>query len=172
LGRRWKKYRLSVFYGLIFFLMYLISTAYRNPLELFGVRPMLFIPALASVAVAEDERTAAILGAFSGLMLDTTGALFFGFYTLQMTFIPYFIAILCSFVLRKTRLTALFVSFLWMLLFELIYYAVSFMSGAGDILYAFTHTIAPRLVYSTLLSLLFYPLFLRMKKRFAYQKQV
>jgi len=170
LERKWKKYRLPVFYGLFFFAMYLISTSYRNPLEIFGVRPMLFIPALTCIAVIEDERTAAILGAFSGLMLDSTGALFFGFYTLQLTFVPYFIAILCSFVLRKTRLTAIFVSFLWMVLFEFISYAVSFASG-GDIIYAFTRTIAPRLVYSTLFSLLFYPLFLRMKKRFGHQKE-
>lgn len=166
MGVKWKKNRRWVLYGLMLFLLYLISTAYRSPLRLFGVRPMLFIPVLTCLAVVEDERFAALAGAFSGLLLDSTGTLFFGFYTLQLTFIPYFIAVLCCFLLRKTQLTAFFVTLLWMLLFELIYYAVTFFTGGGDMAFAFTHFIAPRILYSSVFVLLFYPLFLRMRRRF------
>lgn len=153
-------------YGFIFFILFIISTSYRNPFKLLGVRPMLFIPALTAVAVLEDERLSSLLGAFSGILLDSAGSPFFGFYTIQLTFTPYFIAVLCCFLLRKTRLSAFVLSVLWAMVFEMFYYVSVFFLKGGDFIFAFIRFIALRILYTSLFALPFYWLFSRIKNRF------
>lgn len=70
-------------YAALLLLAYVLQTT-PHLFSIFGVKPMLLIPAAICVAMHEGELAGGIYGAAAGVLCDTAGQSFFGYYSILL----------------------------------------------------------------------------------------
>ncbi len=130
--------------------------------SIFGVKPLLVVPAAVCIAVLEGEFAGGLLGAFAGILCDMGGITIFGLNGILMLVMCAACGLIIIFLLRQNMLSAVLlctaVIFLRGSLEYLVCLAMWGFANVGE--YYLRHTL-PCIVYSAAVSPL---LFLAVKK--------
>ena len=95
-------------YALFIFGLYIIQ-ATPGLLSIWGVKPLLVLPAALCIAVLEDDLQGGILGAFGGLLCDTSSFTVFGFNAILFLILCVTAAFLVMFVLQSNLRSTIFI---------------------------------------------------------------
>jgi rod shape-determining protein MreD len=91
---------------------------------IFGARAFLLIPVVVCISMFEKDVTAAIFGAFAGMLWDMTSAVNDGFNTIFLMLIGSVCGILVNFIMRNNMVTAMLLSSGALVLYSLSYWLV------------------------------------------------
>lgn len=99
--------------------------------QIFGVRALILIPAVVCMAMYERDIWGMLLGLFAGALWDITasGASFNALYLLTVGFVC---GTLINTIMRNNVVTAMILSTLATLIYNIGYWAVSFIGGGMD----------------------------------------
>ena len=99
--------------------------------QIFGVRALILIPAVVCMAMYERDIWGMLLGLFAGALWDITasGASFNALYMLTVGFVC---GTLINTIMRNNVVTAMILSTLATLIYNIGYWAVSFVGGGMD----------------------------------------
>ncbi len=99
--------------------------------QIFGVRALILIPAVVCIAMYERDIWGMLLGLFAGALWDITasGASFNALYLLTVGFVC---GTLINTIMRNNVVTAMILSTLATLIYNIGYWAVSFVGGGMD----------------------------------------
>ena len=99
--------------------------------QIFGVRALILIPAVVCMAMYERDIWGMLLGRFAGALWDITasGASFNALYLLTVGFVC---GTLINTIMRNNVVTAMILSTLATLIYNIGYWAVSFVGGGMD----------------------------------------
>ena len=99
--------------------------------QIFGVRALLLIPAVVCIAMYERDIWGLILGLFAGALWDITasGASFNAFYLMTIGFLC---GTLINTIMRNNIVTAMILSALATVIYNVGYWAFSFLAGGMD----------------------------------------
>lgn len=86
-------------YFFVVFGLYIIQTT-PGLLSIWGIKPLLVLPAAICVAILEDELQGGILGAFAGLLCDTTSFTSFGYNAIMFLILCITAAFLVMFAIQ------------------------------------------------------------------------
>lgn len=125
--------------------------------SIMGGRPIFLVSILVTIAIFEDELVGMSFGLFIGVLLDFGLFDVVGFHAIILGLIGYFVGVLSVNVIKNNFLTA----FITITASNIVFYLLSFLflyvlRGFGDNLYAFVNHYISRIVYSIVLSPLFY----------------
>lgn len=120
--------------------------------EIFGVRPLLVIPAVITIAMFEPELAAMGFGIFGGLFMDYGGGGSLGFYALVLALLCFVISIIFNTVLQVNIGTAI-ITALWTvaIIVSLSWLFQFFLKGYSMPGYAFLHHYVPKYCYTLIL---------------------
>ena len=125
--------------------------------EISSIRPMLLVPAVFCVASFEGETAGGLFGVFAGLLIDAQGARAFGFDSLFLLVFCIGAALLVQFLLRRTIVAALIVTFVFQMLLELVtWFFFGSLFGDTRFGFAFTRIILPTCLYTLPFTIPFY----------------
>lgn len=103
--------------------------------EIGGARCFFLIPVAVVLGINEDERVAAFLGLFAGLLWDAVSAQHMGFNFIFLTLVCYISSALVSYVFRNTfwvgAVSAILCTVLYCFLYWLIFLVFSGVQGAA-----------------------------------------
>lgn len=99
------------------------NTAHLFP-TIFGARAFLLIPVVVCISMFEKDVTAALFGAFAGMLWDMTSAVNDGFNTIFLMLIGSICGILVNFIMRNNMVTAMLLSSGALLLYSLSYWLI------------------------------------------------
>lgn len=125
--------------------------------ELFGVNAMVLIPAVVSIACFEKSVPSLMLGAFAGIMWDMYSLSTDGFFSVLLTAIGFFTAMIILFYMRNNIATAFILSFVSAFCCNTLYWA-SFvlLRGYGSAVYIYVRYYLPSSIYSAVFVFVFY----------------
>jgi rod shape-determining protein MreD len=155
LEKRYTVFR-YIAYSLEILILYVLQGTYFVP-EILGGRPVLLIPVAITIALFENEITAMFFGLSCGALLDIGTGGTIGFYTITLT--------LCAFVIGSIFRDYMVVNFLNAMAFcsafiaglITIYFLFFYVfAGWGDAGYYFVNHYISRIIYTIILSPLFY----------------
>ncbi len=116
------------------------NTAHLFP-TIFGIRAFLLIPVVVCIAMFEKDVTAALFGAFAGMMWDMTSAVGDGFNTVFLMLVGSICGILINFLMRNNMVTALLLTSCSLILYSLSYWLIFIVAkgveGGGIMLLTF-----------------------------------
>ncbi|WP_099206024.1 rod shape-determining protein MreD [Scatolibacter rhodanostii] len=153
--KRWIRF---VAYSLEIILLYALQDSPWLFPPIFGVRPILMIPAAVTIAMVEKETPAMSFGIFTGLLMDFSASAGLGFFASVLAVLCFVISRMSSTILRVNMMSAV-VSGLWatvvaVFLGWLFRYVLKGYSSAG---YVALHNYLPVCFYTLLLlPLIFY----------------
>ncbi|MBE6719622.1 MAG: hypothetical protein E7571_03060 [Ruminococcaceae bacterium] len=99
--------------------------------EIGSARCFFIIPAVLLLSLGEDERTAAFLGLFAGMLWDSVSVAHMGFNCILLMLLCYVAAALVNFVFRNTFRVAVASTTIGTLIYCLLYWAVIVMPHGG-----------------------------------------
>jgi len=112
-------------YVLLILLLYVLQTTPRL-FEIYGVKPMLVIPAAIAIAMHEGELTGGIYGAFAGLLCDMGGFGLFGFNGVVFLLAGVSAGLLIIYMMKCSAANCVLYVLLAMLLRGSVYYMFAF----------------------------------------------
>lgn len=125
--------------------------------SIMGGRPIFLISVLVTIAIFENEIVGLSFGLFIGILLDFGLFDIVGFHAIILALIGYFVGILSVNVIKNNFITAFIIIFVSTIVFYLFNFLFLYvLRGFGDNLYAFLNHYLSRIVYSLVLSPLFY----------------
>ena len=124
---------------MVFCLVLALASLLQNVSGLFpeiaGARCFILIPAAVIMGLEEDEKIAALLGLFAGLLWDTVSAQHMGFNCIFLMFFCYLTSALVTFVFRKNFVLSLVQSgtviIVYCFLYWFLFVLISSRTGAG-----------------------------------------
>lgn len=148
------KYHNRVTKIIIYFIFTAIASLIQNTagltIEIGGARCFILIPLCIILGMGEDEFFAGILGLFGGLLWDTASAVHLGFNAVFMCIACFLSAMMVTYIVRDTFITALVFSiasiFIYCLLYWLLFIIIKGVNGAELTLLSFY---IPCAVYTT-----------------------
>lgn len=154
-AKKWIRYTA---YALEILLLYALQETPELLPLIFGVRPVLLIPAAATIAMLEGEGTAMGFGIYAGLLMDFSAGGGLGTYAAILAVLCFFLSRVAHSVLRVSMgsavLTGLLITVLTVFLGWIFRYVLRGYSGAG---YVALHYYLPSCLYTLLLfPLIFY----------------
>ena len=145
---------------------FLLQTTVFQWLDFGGIVPNLLIILTASFGFMRGERTGLLFGFFCGLLIDIFFASVLGLNAMIYMYIGYANGKFHSIFYPEDIKLPLFLILISDLAYGFIYYTILFlMRGRFQIGYYFLHIILPEMVYTTLITLLLYPLILWINKK-------
>lgn len=162
------KQRKYLFYGLLI----LAAALLQNTAGLFpvlqGARCLLLLPVTILLALSEEEKTAALIGLFSGLIWDIHAPMHMGFNAIYLMLICFFAAAVCTHIARDIFITNMLAAFLGVFLYCALYWLLFIVlpgrGGAADTILTFY---LPSAVYTACLAPVFWLCIKPLKKKFA-----
>lgn len=138
-----------------------------------AVRCFLLVPVCILLGLNEDERTAALLGLFGGLLWDSVSAQHRGFHAVCLMLLCYFTAATVVFVFRNTYLLGVIETVACVLVYCFVYWLVFILirarSGAGGVL---AGIYLPSALVTAALTPLIYLLLSPLKDKLNHEKQI
>ncbi len=131
----------------------LIQNTSGLTIEIGGARCFILIPLCIILGMGEDELFAGILGLFGGLLWDTSSAVHLGFNSVFMCVVCFLSAMMVTYIIRDTFITALVFSvaaiFIYNLLYWLFFIIIKGVNGAELTLFSFY---IPCAVYTSIIT--------------------
>ena len=164
-----KRFSYFVYLGIavLYFFIFILSRVPGLSFTLFGITPILLIPALMAGAVYFKENFSLIMGIYVGVLLDSTTATGF-FNTATFTVIGFLAGILATHLLnqnlRAAALLTLIMSFLY---YFAKWFFYIFLGNEPQKLAFLLQISIPSCIYTTLYIIPFYYLFRFIYKRFS-----
>jgi rod shape-determining protein MreD len=151
-------------YGLLLIALFIFQSTLGDILAISRIKPNLLICALVALAMLEGEMAGGIFGMVSGFLIDTLLSHISGFYMLAGMVFGVAIGLAAKLYINVTVLSTMFVSggvcFLYNIL---IFYTHYFAGGEASILSVLAGNILPEVIYTTILTIPFYYLILKLK---------
>ena len=151
-------------YALEFLILFVFeNTPFLMP-EILSARPILLIPAAASIAMYESETASMIIGLICGLLIDFSGGGVLGFHALVLCVFGFIIARLCETYIQTNFITGMIVCSLATAVSLILHFVFAYVSiGYSYIGYAFISHYLPMIVYT----LIFVPVLFILNKKLA-----
>lgn len=125
--------------------------------SVFGVTPLLVIPAALTVAVLEDEVTGLAFGIFAGLLVDFGMGDMLGFHALFLGAVCYLLGILAINLVKTTLFTVMLLSFLAVPVLYSLQFVFFYLIPGYDIPgRAYLRYYLPRMAYTWIVTPIFY----------------
>ena len=138
-----------------------------------SIRCFLLIPVCILLGLNEDERTAAMLGLFGGLLWDSVSAQHRGFHAICLMLLCYITAATVVFIFRNTYLLGVIETVFCVLLYCLVYWLVFILArgriGAGEVL---AGIYLPSALVTAVLSPVIYLILSPLKDKLNHEKQI
>lgn len=139
------KYQNRVTKIIVYFIFTAIAALIQNTagltIEIGSARCFILIPLCIILGMGEDEFFAGMLGLFGGLLWDTASAVHLGFNAVFMCAVCFLSAMMVTYIVRDTFITALVFSivsiFLYSLLYWLFFIIIKGVNGAELTLFSF-----------------------------------
>ena len=148
-------FKYTVYVLLILFLYIFQETP--SLFSIFGVKPLLLVPAVICIAMFEGEFAGALLGAFAGCLCDIGGITIFGFNGIMMLIMCTICGLLIMFWLSRNAVSAFLLCTAVLFIRGTVEYFVCLaiwgFEGIG--MYYVQHTL-PCIVYSAIISPVFF----------------
>lgn len=142
-------------YVLILFFSYILQAT--PGVELFGIKPMLVLPACVCIAFLEDEFASGLLGVFAGIFCDFSSDTVFGFNALLFLLFCVGAGLAAEYVVRRNFINVMLFSLAVVFLRAGLEFAFSFAlyryEGAGAYFYT---VMGPEIVLTSLFTPLYY----------------
>lgn len=143
-------------YALILFLAFILQTT-PGFLELFGVKPVLILPVILSIAMFEGEWAGGVYGVVGGLFWDTAADRLLGFNAILMLIACVITGLLVMYLIRAKIWNSLLIVLSAALLQGLIDYFFYYLIWDYDFSYLILlKRVLPTAVYTTVISPLFF----------------
>lgn len=147
----------AVIYCVIVALAALIQNTAGLTIEIAGARCFLLLPVCMILGTGEDERFAAFLALFGGLLWDLSSSVHMGFNSIFMCILCFFGSALVTYILRNTFITNFIFSavsiFLYCFLYWLFFIIIKDIKGAELTFFTFY---IPCAVYTLIVTPLIY----------------
>ena len=108
-------------YVILVCLAALIQNTSGLSIEIGGARCFLLLPVCMMIGIGEDERPAALIALFGGMLWDLSSAVHLGFNAIFMCIMCFFGAAFITYILRNTFITNFIFSTLFILLYCFLY---------------------------------------------------
>lgn len=155
------------FYGLIILLCDLLQNVAGLFPEIMGARCFLILPASIILSMGEDEKGAAILGFFAGLLWDLTSGVHMGFNCIFIMIMCFFSAALITYIVRDTFITnmiaSIFTTIIYCLLYWLFFIIIKGVDGGEMTLLTFY---IPCMIYTIALTPVMWLILKPIKKKY------
>ena len=150
---------------LLIIICFLLETTVFKGLAFGGIVPNLLIVLTAAFGFMRGERTGLLVGFFCGLLADIFFGNVLGLNAMIYMYIGYFNGKFNRIFFPDDIKLPLLLIFLSDLAYGFLYYVTLFlMRGRFQLDYYFLHVILPEIVYTLLMTLLLYPLILRINR--------
>lgn len=151
---------------LLVFCSFLLQCTVFKRLNLGGISPNLLVIVTASIGFMRNEKSGLLVGFFSGLLVDVFFGDIIGFYALLYMYIGYINGKFSRiFYPQDIKLPIALITLSDISFGLLCYVFLYLLQGKFDFPYYMMHIILPEAVYTIVVSLLFYPLFLHIYNR-------
>ncbi len=148
-----------ILYALVIVAAALLQNVFSFRFEICGARCFILIPAAVILSVNEDEKTAALIGLFAGVLWDAVSVQHMGFNFVFLMLACYTVSALVVFIFRGTFRYCLAASAITALAYCLIYWLLFVFIGGGEgKVIAFFAFYLPSAVYTSAVSAVVYAL--------------
>lgn len=145
---------------------FILQCSVFSSLAFAGIIPNLLIILTSSFGFMRGEKEGLVIGFFCGLLNDIFFGGFLGFYALLMMYIGYLNGKFCKIFYPEDIKLPLVLIVISDLSYGIICYVLTFMLRSRfQFAYYFTHIILPEVLYTILITLLLYPLILKVNER-------
>ena len=152
-----------IIYIIIFILIMVFQFTPNFIPYIFGVRPLLLVPAVVCIAVFEGDGIGAAYGVAAGLLWDFQSSRIFGFDCLFLMLFGLAAGLLIKHLFRSTVVFVLLFTFAATILLEtLTWFFFYNLFGDNNAGFAFLKIILPTVIYSLIFSLPIYIIFKKM----------
>ena len=153
-------------YALLLFVLYVLQTTPRL-FEIFGVKPMLVVPAAIAVAMHEGEFAGGIYAAIAGLLCDMGGFGLFGFNGIIFLVSGVMAGLLIIYLMQCNMANCVLFVFIAMLVRGSIYYAFAYGIWGHEYAWRiYVFQILPTIVYTAISAIPIYYIFRAISRRF------
>lgn len=156
-------------HGVILFIFAAMQATWMNSIEIFDVKPILFLIYVVVISCYAKRKEAAIVGFFSGYILDLLIGKIWGLYALLLMILGFSIANFYERIIGQRNFIMIMVFvFISTCITEFLYYMISFIAVENiSLWYALVNVVLPEGLYNVVMS---FPIFLLVKKlsRFLY----
>lgn len=144
-------------YGILIIINFLLQTTLFENISILGIKPNTMIILIVSFAFMRGDIEGALIGFFSGLLVDS----FFGNFIGLNAFIGFIIGFLCGKFFNEFYKNKLVIPFLLTALFtflnEILFFFFSvLLRGEPNIFPFLTSIIIPEVLYTSFISIIFY----------------
>ena len=152
---------------------FILQCSVFTSLAFAGIVPNLLIVLTSSFGFMRGEKEGLVIGFFCGLLNDIFFGGFLGFYALLMMYIGYLNGKFCKIFYPEDIKLPLALIVISELSYGIICYVLTFMlRGRFHFSYYFTHIILPEVLYTILITLLLYPLILKVNEKLEKRENV
>ena len=145
---------------------FILQCSVFSSLAFAGIVPNLLIIVTAAFGFMRGEKEGMVIGFFCGLLNDIFFGGFLGFYAMVMMYIGYLNGKFCKIFYPEDIKLPLALIVISDLSYGIICYVLNFMlRGRFQFGYYFTHIILPEALYTILVTLLLYPLILKVNQK-------
>ena len=152
---------------------FILQCSVFTSLAFAGIVPNLLIVLTSSFGFMRGEKEGLVIGFFCGLLNDIFFGGFLGFYALLMMYIGYLNGKFCKIFYPEDIKLPLALIVISDLSYGIICYVLTFMlRGRFHFSNYFTHIILPEVLYTILITLLLYPLILKVNEKLEKRENV
>lgn len=146
-----------VAYGAILIFMYVINTTIVEWIKIFSIKPNLVVALVVCIAVFENYLTGGVFGLFAGYFCDVLSSKVIGPGMIVLMLCAFVIGYLCSTVLQKSLINAMWLTTLTSIIYSSVIYLGFYARFNLNEIYIAVFKIAiPEAAYTTVFALLFY----------------
>ena len=162
--------------ALIIFVNFILQTTLFPLLAIRGIFPNTALIIVTSYALLRGSKEGAIVGGFTGLLMDIFFSKMIGFYTLLYLAIGLFIGRSQKTFYRENYLLPVIFCTVSTIIYQAVLYIVGFMfRGEGNIFYFLFSILLPEIVYTAIVTILVYRIlfgineWLELKEKYKYR---
>ena len=162
--------------ALIIFVNFILQTTLFPLLAIRGIFPNTALIIVTSYALLRGSKEGAIVGGFTGLMMDIFFSRMIGFYTILYLAIGYLFGRSQKNFYRENYLLPIIFCTVSTVMYQAVLYVTGFMfRGEGNILYFLFSILVPELVYTAIVTILVYRIlfgineWLELKEKYKYR---
>lgn len=148
------------------FCITLLQTNFMGFIEVYNIKPNLFIILIVSIALLRGNVEGAAVGFFTGLVQDLISGRIIGLYALLGLYIGFIMGSVNKRLYRENILISIFFTFIATIFYELVVFLTVLLSGINtDFIKALTTIILPEAIYNGVMSIPIFILSIRLNYR-------
>ncbi len=140
--------------------MFFLQSSLCGFIRIIGIAPNILLCAvIAGALTSAGPIEAAVYGLGAGALFDVLWGRVFGVNAILMMYTCFAVYYIAAFIYRKTVISGVVITFLATLMYELIFYAISFLIwGETNVVYFIFRVIIPGAAYTACFQFLLYPI--------------